>query len=1045
MKIVNVHFVNSSIIAEENTCIWINLTIKNSTWYGKSQVSNYSFVSTKQTSIVSNFTRLRIQGSRFYQSVFRVRSLRETDILVTRCNFTNLPDQVILLGGLHLSFLNYKANVTVQNCRFWDLMHPNRIESVINLFESAIWMKVETVKRYDPNSNATVLIKDILFEDNERGLTAIGPYKQLLIQNSIFRRNIAMHAGAGVLVLIDMRSTMILENCTFEENGAGKYRDLRVGEKAGEFEVVKDEVHVDSKCCKGVIEMVGKGGAIRVQRGGARIMHSTFTNNTARLLGGAVFVDRDGTLHLINCSFSNTPSHKHSLQGDILYSDGKVTIIDVSLKVVTARNSLSIFRHSGDHWSLNITYVWMQCPMGYNLRVTNTSAYGVLPVGLRRSHLMDQLSYFCESCPRNKYSLDHGYINYTRKYRAFAYMTLLINGSAPDKGFTGDYVHHEAVCSKCPYGGHCEQGITAVPNYWGYVTKNSVRFQHCPKGYCCDRPNCPSIDLCSKDRVGALCGRCKEGYTEALFSATCVESHKCGPSWLLPFAVLLGFIYTLFLLFQMDLKQFLFDQPIKCERLTRCFRKAIEKTFLTQNVKLQIHLEEGTTFLNNQNGHAKATTIANGSICEIREEEEIVTEKEEFQQPQNSANTDSGFLIILFYYFQDAVLLHVETVFVKDESKSMGLLKNFLSGLFKFRLDLFELIEEVCAISDWGPAPKLLLKAVTVPYVLLLFGLMYILNRMIQLCYPHNKNKKELNKDTVETIPQAPARKTFATRLAIGFILALLFTFQKMASTAFSLLNCVPVDGRQVLFIDGTVTCYETWQYFVLAYALSCVAPFFLVLMVGPALLERGQIGLGQFFFACLCPLPMLVTWLILHCWHKSHKCQQGYEIKQEVQAVIQVLQGPFKRTKSRLCWAGVLIGRRLILILLTTFVNDSLIRLLCMLLVCFVILLHHVHVQPYKDRRGNIAGTASAASLVTLGCTNLVRAGFEAAEYTPTGPNEFLMRVFAEVDNVLLMWFPLCVLFVVVLVLLTRIGSIFSKCFCKSSPQHKATQATEM
>jgi len=90
--------------------------------------------------------------------------------------------------------------------------------------------------------------------------------------------------------------------------------------------------------------------------------------------------------------------------------------------------------------------------------------------------------------------------------------------------------------------------------------------------------------------------------------------------------------------------------------------------------------------------------------------------------------------------------------------------------------------------------------------------------------------------------------------------------------------------------------------------------------------------------------------------------------------AAVGILQGPFKDNRYGLCWAGVLIGRRLVLILLYTFVNDALVRLLAMLLFCFVVLLHHVDVQPYRHRVGNIAGTFSATALVTLGTVNLVR-----------------------------------------------------------------------
>ena len=51
------------------------------------------------------------------------------------------------------------------------------------------------------------------------------------------------------------------------------------------LQVSGDEVRIHSKCCKGVISFVGKGGAIRVQRGILNMTSSTFINNTARLLG----------------------------------------------------------------------------------------------------------------------------------------------------------------------------------------------------------------------------------------------------------------------------------------------------------------------------------------------------------------------------------------------------------------------------------------------------------------------------------------------------------------------------------------------------------------------------------------------------------------------------------------------------------------------------------------------------------------------------------------------------------------------------------------
>lgn len=81
------------------------------------------------------------------------------------------------------------------------------------------------------------------------------------------------------------------------------------------------------------------------------------------------------------------------VKGDIIYSDGwNVVINGVEVIVRTATNDLSIVRHSGNHWSLQITHVWIQCPVGYDLRTTNSSAYGVTPFGLRRSFHLDQVT-----------------------------------------------------------------------------------------------------------------------------------------------------------------------------------------------------------------------------------------------------------------------------------------------------------------------------------------------------------------------------------------------------------------------------------------------------------------------------------------------------------------------------------------------------------------------------------------------------------------------------------------------------------------------------
>ena len=1031
LEMVNVVFTNTSLSTFGSTCHHINVTLSNITIYGRVHCDrNGMCINKLLNNITCRNVQLSVLQSVFYQTTVIVVGKQTTKILVDGCLFSNLPGVLQFLGGLHFTFSSFDAYVNISNSTFEKQVYPNRVQSVINLYDAAIWLKADIDETSNYRSRARAFVENCIFQDNERGITLVGVFHQLEILSSVFDKNIAMHAGAAMLVLINKQSQMIISKCTFRNNVAGKFRDsYPIIERSNDFQVVGSEVHLNASCCKGVIDLVGKGGALRIQRGNTIITQCDFMNNTARLLGGSVFVDIDGNVTTTDCYFENTPFHQHALQGDIMYSDGFLTVSQVTFKVKTAINGLSIFRHSGDHWELDIRNVAVECPMGYDLRTTNSSAYGVTPIGLRRSYKLDQLSYFCESCPRNKYSLDNGYLNYTMVFNDFAYFTLLINGSEPSPQYTGNYIHHKIQCLNCPYGGHCVQGITSVANFWGYSEGEVVKFQHCPKGYCCSTPECPSIDSCSSHRQGTLCGRCSEGYSEALFSPHCIPNDKCDRMWIYPFSTGVGLIYAIFLLFQADLQQFLFSKPLGLGRLVKKFgNKKPKLSYMNGLVKSEKLDGTQVKFIPNGGELFKPNCSSSTSATNHNS-----NELENSPSKTDNRGFGSGLLVIMFYYFQDALLLNVKTVYVREESKGQQLMKSVLSGIFKFQLDLFELLEEVCMSPGMTVVPKTLAKALIVPYVIALFIVMYLIYSTLQML---NSSTSSINAsghlqndiDSAETTNG----KSFGTRFASGFILAVMFMFQKLGTTTFILLNCVPVKSQMVLFIDGTVTCYQNWQYIVIAYATVCVTPFFVVLLVGPSLLKKRVISLPEFFFSCLFPLPFLFIWLIKVIYRCITKPTPHPELRSgSVGAVLKILQGPFKDNSLGLCWSGVLIGRRLVLILLFTFVTDTLIRLLCMLLACFMILLHHVHIKPYKDPRGNLAGTISASALVVLGSINLVRAGFEAAEYTPTGPNAYLIKVFAEIENILLLWGPMCVMFFIVLVFVYRLLALMEGCMC--------------
>ena len=1037
---------NDAVMNSFGTSAPITLYISSCKWFGNVVCEpSRNCAPSGQLYVGGKFPSIKIYKTEMYHTLLDIVVTAESVVTLSEVIFTNLPHLIPVHGGAKIALKGvYSCNLTITDCKFQNIYHWNPIYSVMNIFEPSLLLRYQNSfgSFYGPDhNNITVTISNMLFENNERALTLQGNLENVRVQNSVFRSNIAIHAGAAILMLTNR--TVHVYNCTFENNAAGSFRITEVRHPGDHFAVDGDEVQINSECCKGSISLIGKGGAVRVQKGELTLEKCNMTNNTARLLGGAVFVDREGILILKDTSFANSVDFKHSSQGDLLYSNGEVRIYGTYLKIRSANNHISVLQHSGEHWSMHLFDITIDCPIGHRLRVVNTSAYRVAPnEGLKRSYMLDQLSYFCESCPRHKYSTDRGYLRYKLNPDVREYFTLMINGENPKSDFDGIYDYHDITCKECPYGALCDTTIRALPNFWGYSYLDNIRFSLCPKGYCCSSmKHCESYNVCQLNRKGRLCSQCKDNYTEALFSSQCVPNHLCGPIWLWPFSIAMGILYMLFLLFQKDIRDFIFacppnetdeneDNQGNFKKSSACClpcrkRSSVYETHGEQKERIMLNgmaVEEpedameldvthGNTSSTDSQLCAKSATNMNPQTEGNKGQE---GDKVDTTEPAPPTDNGAALLVIILYYFQDALLFHVKTVSSATEHKSRSQLKALLLGFFKFRLEVAQFVDNVCAVAGLPSHQKLMMKTLLVPYVLLLFGALYVVYKCM-VCTKRTRNPEEKKKEDA-----------FFVKLSTGFMLCLLFTYQRLTITAFTLLNCVPVGEDTVLFIDGQVMCYELWQYGVLAYALICIVPFCCVLFLGPGLIKDGLIGLPQFFIACLVPLPFTIMWTIRRiCCKKNSTNSSDVQLAPETEAVYKVLQAPFNDIEGKYigpqCWSGVLIGRRLILVLLYTFVNNTLIRILSMLFVSFLVLLHHVHVKPYKDSRANIAGSVSVSAMMIVGGINLVRAGFEAAEYTPQGPNKLLVKVMEETENVLMLWLPLAIMVIVCIALLIK------------------------
>ncbi len=353
-----------------------------------------------------------------------------------------------------------------------------------------------------------------------------------------------------------------------------------------------------------------------------------------------------------------------------------------------------------------------------------------------------------------------------------------------------------------------------------------------------------------------------------------------------------------------------------------------------------------------------------------------------FQKHSKSPQVkSSGFLINLFFYFQDAALVQVMTPYVWINTGITNSIQEIITGLFRFQLYLFHLAKDVCVIPDMTAVQKAVIKLL---FVLLVWGFVLL----AYLIFRQHKYK-----DMVQRVPSA-------------FMLSLLFAFQRIGITSFSLIHCTQIIDSYVLFLQANIICYTYWQAIIIVYVTVSVIPFGLFLSFGPSLLKEGKMSLSIFFIGCLLPLLGL-----FYCAYLI-KINKGIQHTTPLaHVVVDMLYKPYRPTSVfgiSTCFTGVIFFKRTILIVLHTFVSSSLVRLLLMSTTCLVSLLHQVMVLPYHENIDNTSRTVSEAALVVIAVINLLRAMVDTEQHTPNMAVLQVLDVLDYIHQVLQLWLPL-------------------------------------
>ena len=569
---------------------------------------------------------------------------------------------------------------------------------------------------------------------------------------------------------------------------------------------------------------------------------------------------------------------------------------------------------------------------------------------------------------------------------------------------------NDIQCHQCPRGGECdhESGlVTAKPNFWGFKRNSKVMFVQCPPGYCCDTvEHCVTYHSCYGNRSGTLCGQCPAKMSESLFSTNCFPNEDCSFNYFFIIGALaVLYLYLMFFLYQREF--------VCCLQRSRLWKSI---PFLTKNK------------------HEQQKTVESNGIIKI-----------------------------LFYYYQICYFLKSSVPTSKGEH-FIHHIENVISRVMN--MILVNLPSFSCPLKDLRAVPKALIVH-AVGYCLLgLLCFLCLIGKLFQIMRSVKNNEETRSQESIATITTTTittsesrnyaSKSTIFQRIISAFTYISLLMYASSTKLCLSLLHCVPVGDNRVLFLDGNITCYQTFQYFLFAYLVLSILPFCLVPVLGSYLLKFGRIGVKQFCAACICPLPFCCFWFYLlfkercrvntgeynRIEENDSASEQGNnepqslsseetvstfaesnksvcKKKSESAAILSVLLGPFRCHEAFMClpssqipWEGFLIFRRLVLITVMTFVYDIQLRLFLALTLCVAILVVHMFVNPFQRKRDNVLESFSLGAHVILCCLMLIQGFYYGEDDYSTSNSLSLLNLIAYI----LIVAPLSIVMIVVI-----------------------------
>ena len=386
----------------------------------------------------------------------------------------------------------------------------------------------------------------------------VGFESSITIESSQFFNNAAPRGGAIYFDSTIAGYNLTIKNTFFKKNNAGGpggalysempwdtledagciVKDCPSVKKFPKWEYITNLLFMDTTFKHNTALI---GGALYLHRGKATFQHCSFLDNFASAVGGTIYAAERSTSVAIRDSFflqSKTELIRNSRtfsKSSFIHTESTGPLL-VENTTINARrnavgNSLVMVGKGGivDFGHDNFTQLY--CPVGSKMQYLNFS--NTITTGTNNVSCTIQvtgLGYSCLPCTGGLYSLQRGQVH----------------GTHLKSGFE---------CLICPFGADCSKNIVAKQNFWGFEESHlppSLKFTICPPGYCGPNEQRDSLDYnsCHGNRSGVLCGQCKSGFTETLYSTCCRPVSKCTDYWFWPVAAVYVLVVALYLTFK---------------------------------------------------------------------------------------------------------------------------------------------------------------------------------------------------------------------------------------------------------------------------------------------------------------------------------------------------------------------------------------------------------------------------------------------------------------------------------------------------------------